>query len=193
MKKVEINIIIFLLVQFIFTQDSSFMPAATKVTEDRKEYICSILKSYKMYKAYDIQTLDNEIILKSKELRKNKYNQNSYEIINVNNTTSQLIWIDKEKNVISANDMHLCIIHKCKMGKHNIPILYGLIKFLDLDYVENIRENHFPNCNDIILGGCVVKEKRYEEKYICKECIKARDEWILKNRYSDYVFYNYKE
>ena len=174
MKKVEISIIIFLLVQFIFAQDSSFMPAATKVTEDSKEYIRLILKSYKTYKAYDIKTLDHEII-------------------SINNTASQLIWIDKEKNIISANDMHLCIIHKCKMEKHNIPILYGLIKFLDLDYVENIRENHFPNCNDIILGGCVVKEKRYEEKYICKECIKARDEWILKNRYSDYVFYNYKE
>ena len=93
MKKVEISIIIFLLVQFIFAQDSSFMPAATKVTEDSKEYICLILKSYKTYKAYDIQTLDHEII-------------------SINNTASQLIWIDKEKNIISANDMHLCIIHK---------------------------------------------------------------------------------
>ena len=89
--------------------------------------------------------------------------------------------------------MRLCIIHKCKMKKHNIAILYGLVKFHDLDYVENIRANHFPNCNDIILGGCVAQEKRYEEKNIYEECIKARDEWILKNRNSDYVFYNYKE
>ncbi len=270
MKKIGINIIISLLLQFLSAQNSSFTPLTTKLAEDSKEYICSILQSYETYKEYETQTLENEIILKSKELKKNKYNQNSYsrihidenfykdgqysenteiwyqkkkvkikdevfvpapptirifyenkyitvsiqdeilfdfdllcrqlinklhsyEIVSINTTASKLIWIDKEKSIISDNNTHLCIIHKCKMEKHKIPILYGLVKFLDQKYIENIRPNNFPNCNDVILGGCIAQEQRYEEKYICEECIKARDEWILKNRNSDYVFYNYKE
>lgn len=268
MKKIGMSIIIFL--QFLSAQDLSFIPLTTKVTKDCKEYICSVLQSYETYKEYEIQTSKNEIILKSKELNRNKYNQESYsriyiredyyeegkynenneiwyqkkkvkikdevfvpapptirvfyenkyitvsiqdeiifdfdllcrqlinklysyEIISINTTASKLIWIDKEKSIISANNTHLCMIHKCKMEKEKLPILYGLVKFLDVEYIENVRLNNFPNCNDIILGGCVAQKQRYKEKYICKECIRARDEWILKNRNADYIFYDYKE
>ncbi|WP_207106108.1 hypothetical protein, partial [Treponema zioleckii] len=65
MKKIGISIIISLLLQFLSAQDSSFIPLTTKVTEASKEYICSILQSYETYKEYKIQTLENEIILKS--------------------------------------------------------------------------------------------------------------------------------
>uniref|UniRef100_UPI00168AC971 hypothetical protein n=1 Tax=Treponema zioleckii TaxID=331680 RepID=UPI00168AC971 len=143
---------------------------------------------------YITVSIPNEIVFDFDLLCRQLVNElYSYEIISVNSTASKLIWINKEKNIISANNTQLCIIHKCEMEKHKIPVLYGLVKFLDLGYIVDIRPNNFPNCNDIILGGCIAQEQRYKDQYICEKCIKARDEWILKNRKSDYVFYDYRE
>lgn len=162
--------VVFLFV-FVFAVHSQYKPLSTEVKNDSKEYVSSIIQSFEMYNSYDVQVKDNEIILKSNELQKNRY---------------------KQKNILARNgEKHLCRVHNCEMKKEKVKVNYGLYKYLDLSYIE-IRQAEFPNCGDIILGGCIMQEEKYKEEYVCEECIKKRNEWILKNRTSDYKFYNYK-
>jgi hypothetical protein len=72
----------------------------------------------------------------------------------------------------------ICEIHNRKMAKENIRIYYGLIKLGEnaMKYYE-LRSNYFPNSNDPVNGGCVVRDRRYSEKYICEECNNQRDKY----------------
>jgi hypothetical protein len=72
----------------------------------------------------------------------------------------------------------ICEIHNRKMFKENIRIYYGLIKLGEnaMKYYE-LRAKYFPNSNDSVNGGCVVRDRRYSEKYICEECNNQRDKY----------------
>jgi len=70
-----------------------------------------------------------------------------------------------------------CSIHNQKLHQENILILYGLYDF-DYRYGKLERE-YFPNCNDPIWGGCIVRSQTYCSSYVCNECNKERDKYIM--------------
>jgi len=81
---------------------------------------------------------------------------------------------NKQKTGKSSN---ICNIHNCKMEIKNISIVYGMpASGPPLGYNE-ARDNEFPNCDGVILGGCCVNKKKYIKKYVCKKCNSARDKW----------------
>ena len=89
--------------------------------------------------------------------------------------------------IINGNSTHLlrdyisrCNIHNLKMVKKNIPILYGMPVSPPVGYFEN-KEIFFPNCDDVILGGCEIEEDspKYRKKYYCKQCNENREKWKI--------------
>jgi hypothetical protein len=79
--------------------------------------------------------------------------------------------------------INFCNIHKCIMEKEQIPIMYGLPIGPIVGYTE-AREKLFPNCDDILLGGCCVSEEseKFDLLYVCKHCNQVRDEWKMKHK-----------
>jgi len=100
-----------------------------------------------------------------------EYLKNAIEI----NKLEDLKYIDK---IIDEKLMIYCNVHKCKMIKKNIPILYGMPLPPPVGYLEN-KEIFFPNCDDEIIGGCVIENNspKYLKKYYCKQCNRDRDKW----------------
>ena len=100
---------------------------------------------------------------------------------------SEIKNIDKtiENNSIGED---ICYVHKSKMEKIKVNIMYGLPIGPIVGYTED-REMYFPNCDDEILGGCCIDDsKTYELKYICKSCNEAREEW--KQKHNSEIFFH---
>ncbi|QQO07642.1 hypothetical protein [Breznakiella homolactica] len=62
------------------------------------------------------------------------------------------------------------------MEVKQVRISYGLPSRAFFDYAE-VRSESFPNCDDSVLGGCIVREITHAEKNVCEQCNTARDEW----------------
>jgi hypothetical protein len=73
-----------------------------------------------------------------------------------------------------------CQVHGTSMKERAVRIQYGLIRgtpkvapaYLDA------RKTGFPNCDDVVLGGCVLREPKTRRKLICPDCNAARDSWL---------------
>ena len=65
----------------------------------------------------------------------------------------------------------MCLIHQHKMVEKNVPILYGMPIGPPFGYFE-VKEKEFENCDDDIIGGCVIENnsQKYKKKYICEKC-----------------------
>jgi hypothetical protein len=73
------------------------------------------------------------------------------------------------------------------MGKKPIRIVYGLFDGAAIAtpkvasaYVR-ARKVDFPNCDDVFLGGCVVRAKQARNKWVCPQCNATRDAWLTAN------------
>jgi hypothetical protein len=76
-----------------------------------------------------------------------------------------------------------CGVHTQGLEVRNVRIAYGLITNsvkVSPAYL-NARHNSFPNCDDIVLGGCVVRSEKTLPRKVCPECCAARDAWLREN------------
>jgi hypothetical protein len=73
-----------------------------------------------------------------------------------------------------------CPVDGSVMRQGNVPINYGLVMFSasGLQY-NKARASLFPNCDDAVLGGCVVGSAQTKQKNICRTCNATRDAWRL--------------
>ncbi len=65
----------------------------------------------------------------------------------------------------------------------SIGIRYGSVRRslkVSPDYLSS-RHAHFPNCDDIILGGSILRKARTRRKAICNACCNARNDWLEQN------------
>jgi hypothetical protein len=100
---------------------------------------------------------------------------------------SNLKEVVKTKSSKNIN-VGICKIHKYRMKKIKVPILYGLPIGPIVGYEED-RKILFPNCDDEILGGCCINDSKiYRLKYICKLCNETRDKW--KQEHSSEIFFH---
>lgn len=73
------------------------------------------------------------------------------------------------------------------MEKKDIRIMYGMPIAPVFGYTE-ARETLFPNCDDYLIGGCIIREnKKNENKYICEQCNTQRKKWKKQHR-SEIIF-----
>ena len=73
-----------------------------------------------------------------------------------------------------------CEVHGIAMQERAIRIRYGLIRGTPKvapAYLE-ARSTGFPNCDDVVLGGCVVRQPKTKRKPICPACNAARELWL---------------
>ena len=68
------------------------------------------------------------------------------------------------------------------MIEGKVPILYGMPNGPPIGYFE-AKEKYFQNCDDQIIGGCIIDEKfpEYRNVYICEQCNENRNKWINEN------------
>ena len=85
------------------------------------------------------------------------------------------------RSVTYENNVTKCYLHLTEMEKQNVGILYGLLGHGWWSYSREIREVFFPNCDDIIEGGCVIGYERYMNIYVCENCNNDRDKWMEDN------------
>ena len=73
-----------------------------------------------------------------------------------------------------------CSVHGTVMWREKVPICYGLVMFSapGLQY-NKAKASLFPNCDDAVLGGCVVGSERTMSKDICRTCNATRAAWRL--------------
>jgi hypothetical protein len=68
------------------------------------------------------------------------------------------------------------------MVEKNISIMYGMPIGPPVGYLD-AKDIFFPNCDEEIIGGCIVDKKnpKYRKKCICEQCNEIRDKWIMEN------------
>jgi hypothetical protein len=69
---------------------------------------------------------------------------------------------------------NICAVHGVAMEPQKVSIRYGLY-LGDFEY-ETVKEAYFPNCDDPVLGGCLVRAPFVVDKLVCSRCNEARDE-----------------
>jgi hypothetical protein len=73
-----------------------------------------------------------------------------------------------------------CEVHHEPLATQEVRIQYGLIRGspkVSPDYLA-ARRRYFPHCDDVVLGGCVVRETRARPKGVCPACCTARNRWL---------------
>src|SRR4051812_9894383 len=72
-----------------------------------------------------------------------------------------------------------CSVHGSIMWRRIVPINYGLYRPspAERQYLA-VRKSLFPNCDDAVLGGCVVGSP-ITSKDVCFACNAARNAWRL--------------
>ena len=76
----------------------------------------------------------------------------------------------------SARAEDICQVHHKKMSKVNVEISYGLPAKATRDYYS-LRSQYFPNSSDPVMGGCVVTDQKYAQRYVCDECNIEREKY----------------
>jgi hypothetical protein len=69
-----------------------------------------------------------------------------------------------------------CPVHGASMRGSSVRIIFGYVMRLSPERPENAAE-FYPNCDDPVLGGCVVMPAKTMRKNICAACNAARDAW----------------
>ena len=69
-----------------------------------------------------------------------------------------------------------CPVHGGSMRGASVRIIYGYVMWISPECPEN-RAEFYPNCDDAVLGGCVVMPAKTVRKNICPTCNSARDAW----------------
>lgn len=72
-----------------------------------------------------------------------------------------------------------CQKHRIELQRARIPIGYGLPSQQMFERLQYERE-HFPNANVMLLGGCVIGDKKSQKGYFCEKCRAERAEWMEK-------------
>ena len=86
------------------------------------------------------------------------------------------------RSIDFRNNVTICSIHSIEMEKKEVRIIYGLLGGEWWGYTYRIREKLFPNCDDILEGGCMVGfGPEYAEIYVCQECNNDRNIWMKEN------------
>jgi len=71
----------------------------------------------------------------------------------------------------------ICPIHHIKMESVSLRVVYGMPSQLEFEEMRE-QKSRFPNGRDYVLAGCVVKPAKSIPGYLCRDCVKARKEWI---------------
>ena len=79
------------------------------------------------------------------------------------------------------DNKNICDVHFIEMDKQKVRIVYGLPDMAWLGYIFKIREKLFPNCDDAVMGGCVIGYEKYTDIYVCENCNIDRNKWIEEN------------
>ena len=107
------------------------------------------------------------------------------ELSNENKTDESFDFINySELNNESINNSNIenniCEVHNKIMDMGDVRIFYGLFKPNKnnklMEYYE-LRSKYFPNSNDALNGGSIVRDINHFEKYICDECNNERDKY----------------
>ena len=85
-------------------------------------------------------------------------------------------------NKISEQENTICKIHNMEMKKKRVKIFYGLPSMNWSEY-DKIKDELFPNCDDPVAGGCVIRflRKNTTKIYICENCNIDRNKWKENN------------
>ena len=115
---------------------------------------------------------DKNILVNNELLNENKIEE-SFDIINYSELNNELI-----NNPYIENN--ICEVHNKIMEMGDVKIFYGLFKPNKnnelMEYYE-LRSKYFPNSNDALNGGSIVRDINHFEKYICDECNNERDKY----------------
>jgi hypothetical protein len=79
--------------------------------------------------------------------------------------------------IIFSCKKNICSVHNIEMKKQNVEIMYGLPAGFYFEYLSKIMTILFPNCDEGVLGGCIVGDPETVKIYVCEQCNKDRDEW----------------
>lgn len=78
----------------------------------------------------------------------------------------------------TENQSDICKVHSIKMEIKAVPIFYGMPGKKWFDEMK-ASEELFPNADVEIAGGCILGDKTEALVYHCKECLKAREKWLM--------------
>jgi hypothetical protein len=71
-------------------------------------------------------------------------------------------------------DEQICRLHNQKLRVGKAEIIYGLVR--NQEYFET-QEEIFPFANTVILGGCMITNKKFKNVGYCEKCREALFEW----------------
>ena len=77
-------------------------------------------------------------------------------------------------------DDPVCEVHGAPLCVREVRVVYGLIRSsskVSVTYL-NARKQGFPHCDDVALGGCVVRAVRTRPKNVCLTCCEVRNTWL---------------
>ncbi len=80
-------------------------------------------------------------------------------------------------HAIAAPDSDVCPVHKVKMQRVDLKLVYGMPSPKEFEDMRVAKEK-FPYGKDYRLAGCVVKPAKTVEGFLCADCVKAREKWL---------------
>jgi len=88
-----------------------------------------------------------------------------------------LLFLSCTRNLTKGSESAICEIHNFEMKSDKVKIMYGLPNIKDEYFID--KKTLYPHCREYF-GGCVrpILPKWYAKIWICKECNKAREDWI---------------
>lgn len=89
---------------------------------------------------------------------------------------------------MKQNDSNLerredCPIHGVALKRRSVPIRYGR-RGSSLKLAPHYlaaRQALFPHCDEVVGGGCIVRDVKRKSIMICPNCCAARDQWLREN------------
>jgi hypothetical protein len=71
------------------------------------------------------------------------------------------------------------------MKSIKLRIVYGMPSKQEFEEMR-VGKSLFPYGRDYVLAGCVVKPENFRKGFLCSECVKARNRWIVsKNKWNE--------
>jgi len=77
----------------------------------------------------------------------------------------------------ATQDQGICPVHGIKMKPVKLRMVYGMPSQHEFEEMR-VGRSLFPHGRDYVLAGCVVKQEKLREGFICPKCVAARKAWI---------------
>lgn len=88
-------------------------------------------------------------------------------------------WLRANRWVYFSGPISVCDVHGCQMVPRPIKIIYGLRRSRKQSpaYLQ-ARSQLFPNCDDEVNGGSILRAAKSTRRPVCPECVNARNRYM---------------